>query len=135
MAGEDKPSREQGSEINPKTVEEMESIFEQEEEVLEPIPLPNMPKDEKESREAWLMLPRKARLAERKLRRPFGHCPPRTLVEMLGASGAKPEYIQAAKTMRCDGRDAHKWKAQMSKSAVPRGLMGPIFRWGLISSR
>ena len=41
-------------------------------------------------------------------------------MEILRASGAKPEYVQAARTMRCDGCDAHKQKAQTSKSALPR---------------
>ena len=120
--GEDEPpvGQAEDEERRPRTVEEMEGIFEQEEEMLESIPLPNMPKDEKERREAWLKLPRKARLAVRKLHRQFGHCPPRTLVEILRASGAKPEYVQAARTMRCDGCDAHKQKAQTSKSALPR---------------
>ena len=120
--GEDEPpiAREEGEEGRPRTMEEMESIFEQEEEMLESIPLPNMPKDEKERREAWLKLPRKARLAVRKLHRQFGHCPPRTLVEILRASGAKPEYVQAARTMRCGGCDTHRPKAQTSKSALPR---------------
>ncbi len=66
--GEDEPLRNQGEAdgSRPRTTEEMDSIFEQEEEMLESIPLPNMPKSEKERREAWQKLPRRARLAVRK---------------------------------------------------------------------
>ena len=45
---------------------------------------------------------------------------PRVLLEILRASGAKPEFLRAAKFLRCEGCDAHRPKAQTSKVALPR---------------
>ena len=46
--------------------------------------------------------PRATRIAVRRLHRQFGHVPNRVLVQILRASGAKPDYIKAARTLRCD---------------------------------
>ena len=45
---------------------------------------------------------------------------PRVLLEILRASGAKPEFLRAAKFLRCEGCDAHRPKAQTSKVTLPR---------------
>ena len=100
--------------------EEAERIFDQEEQMLEEIPLPNLPRDEKERREQWMSLPRATRLAVRKMHRQFGHVSPRVLLEILRASGAKSEFLKAARTLRCEGCDAHKPKPQTQKVGMPR---------------
>ena len=41
--------------------------------MLEEIPRPNLPKDEKERREQWMALPQATRIAVRKMHREFGH--------------------------------------------------------------
>lgn len=82
---------------------EVERMFDQEGEMLEEIPLPNLPKDKRERREQWLKLPRATRIAMRKLRGQFGHVPNRVLIQILRASHAKADFIQAARTLRCEG--------------------------------
>ena len=81
---------EDGGEENelPPTMKEVEEAFDQGEEMLESLPLPNLPEDETSRREQWLRMPRAARISVRKLHRQFGHCPNRVLVEILRASGA-----------------------------------------------
>ena len=90
---EDQP-REQQEMASPT---EVERVFDQEGEMLEEIPLPNLPKDERERREQWLKLPRATRIAVRRLHRQFGHVPNRVLVQILRASGAKAGFIKAAR--------------------------------------
>ena len=109
-----------GDEELPATLKEVEEAFDQEEEILESLPLPNLPKDEKSRREQWLRMPRAARIAVRKLHRQFGHCPNRVLVEILRASGAKVDLIQAARLMRCQGCEHERPKPQTAKVALPR---------------
>jgi len=87
----------------PPGIKEAEEAFDKEEEMLEALPLPNLPKDEITRKEMWLRIPRAGRIAIRKLHRQFGHCPNRVLVEILRASGAKAELIQAARILRCPG--------------------------------
>ena len=113
---------EEGGEENelPPTMKEVEEVFDQEEEMLESLPLPNLPKDETSRREQWLRMPGAARISVRKLHRQFGHCPNRVLVEILRASGAKPDLIQAARLMRCQGCEHERPKPQTSKVTLPR---------------
>ena len=101
---------------------EVERMFDQEGEMLEEIPLPNLPMDERERREQRLKLPRATRIAVRKLRRQFGHVPNRLLIQILRASNAKADFIQAARTLRCEGCDAVHPKPQTQKVTPPRPL-------------
>ena len=101
---------------------EVERVFDQEGEMLEEIPLPNLPKDERERREQWLKLPRATRIAVRRLHRQFGHVPNRVLVQILRASGAKAGFIKAARTLRCEGCDAVHPNPQTQKVTLPRSL-------------
>jgi len=101
---------------------EVERMFDQESEMLEEIPLPNLPKDERERREQWLKLPRATRIAVRRLHRQFGHVPNRVLVQILRASNAKADFIKAARTLRCEGCDAVHPKPQTQKVTLPRSL-------------
>ena len=115
--GDDEPSRamrEMRGQV------EAEELFDKEEQMLEEIPLPNLPTNEQERREEWMKLPRSTRIAVRKMHRQFGHVAPRVLLEILRASGAKPEFLRAAKFLRCEGCDAHRPKAQTSKVTLPR---------------
>ena len=75
---------------------EVETMFDQEGEMFDEIPLPNLPKSEHERREQWLKLPRATRIAVRKLHRQFGHIPNRVLIQILKASNTKADFIQAA---------------------------------------
>ena len=101
---------------------DVEKMFDEEGEMLDEIPLPNLPKDERERREQWLQLPRATRIAVRRLHRQFGHVPNRVLVQILRASGAKPDYIKAARTLRCEGCDSVQPKPQTQKVTLPRSL-------------
>ena len=101
---------------------EVETMFDQEGEMLDEIPLPNLPRSEHERREQWLKLPRATRIAVRKLHRQFGHIPNRVLIQILRASNAKADFIQAARTLRCEGCDAVHPKPQTQKVALPRSL-------------
>ena len=58
----------------------------------------------------------------RKLHRQFGHVPNRVLIQILRASNAKPDFIQAARTLRCEGCDAVHPKPQTKKVTLPRSL-------------
>lgn len=60
---------EEGGEENelPPTMKEVEEAFDQEEEMLESLPLPNLPKDETSRREQWLRMPRAARISVREI--------------------------------------------------------------------
>ena len=46
----------------------------------------------------------------------------RVLVQILRASGAKPDYIKAARTLRCEGCDSVQPKPQTQKVTLPRSL-------------
>ena len=101
---------------------DVEKMFDEEGEMLSKIPLPNLPKDERERREQWLQLPKATRIAVRRLHRQFGHVPNRVLVQILRALGAKPDYIKAARTLRCEGCDSVQPKPQTQKVTLPRSL-------------
>ena len=82
-------------------VADLERAFDEEEQMLDEIPLPDIPAGEASRRQQWLQLSRQTRTAIRKLHRQFGHCPNRVLTEILRASGAPPEYIKASRLVRC----------------------------------
>ena len=73
-------------------------------------------------REQWLKLPRATRIAVRKLHRQFSHIPNRVLIQILKASNAKADFIQAARILRCKGCDAVHPKPQTQKVALPRSV-------------
>ena len=60
--------------------EDLERLLQEEEDLLEGLPIPGVPADEKQRRSEWLKLPRKARVAIRRMHTEFGHCP-RTVLE------------------------------------------------------
>ena len=77
-------------------------VLMEEKEMLEEIPLPGSTVNEKERQKNWLKLPRKGRAAVRRMHATFGHCPKGPFLEILKASRAPSEYIEAAKHMRCN---------------------------------
>jgi hypothetical protein len=52
---------------------EVAEVLDRERDLLDSIPLPGVPEDEKERRKRWLELPPNVRAAIRKLHRQFGH--------------------------------------------------------------
>ena len=74
---------------------------EREADMLEQIPMPGASADERERRRKWLTLPRKARIAIRKLHNELGHVPQSVLVKILRASRANRNMIDAAKFFKC----------------------------------
>ena len=103
-------------------VADLERAFDEEEQMLDEIPLPDIPAGEASRRQQWLQLSRQTRTAVRKLHRQFGHCPNRVLTEILRASGAPPEYIKASRLVRCQGCEHEQPKPQTSKVSMPRSL-------------
>ena len=88
--------------------------------LLEQIPLPDHPGSEKERLASRLRLPRRARVAIRRLHRNLRHLPKEALVQMLRAARAPQDYIGAAKTFRCQGCDNTKPRPQTYKVSPPR---------------
>ena len=66
--------------------------------LLAQMPPPDHPGSEKERLASWLRLPRRARVAIRRLHRNLRHRPREALVQMLRAARAPQDYINAAKT-------------------------------------
>ena len=64
---------------------------------LNKYPLPGDPESEKERLPSWLRLPRRARVAIRRLHRNLRHLPKETPVQMLRAARAPQDYTNAAK--------------------------------------
>ena len=88
-------------------------------ELLEEIPLPGVPVTEQERRRKWLSIPRAARIAIRRLHQEFGHVSRSVLVELLKASKAPAEYIQAARFFVCADCEDTKGNPQTKKVALP----------------
>jgi hypothetical protein len=71
-------------------------IHDDEQDLLERIPLPGNPKSERERKKLWLLLPRRARITIRRLHRNFKHLPKNALVQMLRAARVPKKFIDAA---------------------------------------
>ena len=71
------------------------------EDLLETLPLAGFPKDEAERRCEWAKIPRRARIAIRRLHNMMSHKPKDCLLQVLRGSGAPVEMIRAAKAFRC----------------------------------
>ena len=97
-----------------------EELIDNEEELLEKIPLPGNPTTETQRRKRWLELPRRARIAIRRLHRNFKHLPKQALVQMLRAAKAPTIYIEAAKAHRCAPCEQTKPKPPTHKVAPPK---------------
>ena len=95
-------------------------LIDAENELLDSIPLPGNPKSERERREKWNQLPRRVRLAIRRLHRNFKHLPKQAMVAMLRAAKAPKEFIEAAKSFRCDTCAVLHPKPQTHKISAPK---------------
>ena len=73
-----------------------------EQEMLDEMPLPGFPIDEKERRAKWAQVPRKARAAIRRLHLMLGHRPKEVLVQILKGARAPQQYVDAVRYFRCD---------------------------------
>ena len=71
------------------------------EKLLEALPLAGFPKDEAERRREWAKIPRRTRIAIRRLHNMMSHRPKEVLLQVLRGSGAPEEMIRAAKAFRC----------------------------------
>ena len=91
-----------------------------EEEMLEALPLPGNPQTEKDRKAKWLLLPRRARIAIRRLHRNFKHLPKQAMIQMLRASRAPKIYIDVAKAHRCAPCEQTKPKPPTHKVSAPK---------------
>ena len=91
-----------------------------EQDLLEKIPLPGNPQGEQARKKIWLSLPRRARITIRRLHRNFKHLPRNALVQMLRAAKAPKDFIEAAKSHRCDVCEATRPPVRTNKVARPK---------------
>ena len=71
-------------------------------ELLDDLPLEGFPVEEAERRKAWSRVPRKARIAIRRLHNMIGHKPKDVMLQILKGAKAEPELIAACKDFKCD---------------------------------
>ena len=64
-------------------------------------------------------LRKKARVAIRRMHEEWGHMPGSVMIEILKLSKSPPEYIEAAKKLRCKACDVTAPPKQRSKSSIP----------------
>lgn len=98
----------------------VEAVAEAETDMLDDIPLPSLPEEEQNRRLVWSKLPLKARAAIRRLHKQFGHCPKNVLIQILKASRAPKEYLDAVASFRCESCEVNKPEPQTHKTSVPR---------------
>ena len=89
----------------------------EEADILEQMSQLGHPESEKERQASWRRLPRRARVAIRRLHRNLRHLPKEALVEMLRPARAPQDHINAAKTFRCDNT---RRRTQTHKVSPPR---------------
>ena len=106
-----------------------ENEVDREQELLEAMPLPGNPVREHERKTKWLALPRRARIAIRRLHRNFKHLPRNALVQMLRAAHVPKEYIDAAKAHRCAACDQVKPKPRTTKVGPPKPYVVQSRSW------
>ena len=100
--------------------DDISRLVEKEEELLESIPLPGYPTDEKERRKQWLSIPRRTRIAIRRMHEAFGYPVRSVLVNLLRAAKQPPEMINAARYFRSLTCEQCQDKPQTSKTAIPK---------------
>eukprot|EP00959_Pyramimonas_sp_CCMP1952_P339250 7105284-Pyramimonas_sp.AAC.1 len=77
-----------------------EMLRDEEQDIIEGLPLPGEPTSEGERRKAWLKVSLRVRIVIRRLHRQFGHCPNRVLVQLMRLSRMREEYIDAVENYR-----------------------------------
>ena len=100
--------------------EDLRKAIDRERDLLDAMLLPGTPVDEPERRRAWTALPLRVRTDVRRMHRQFEHPSPTVLVQVLRATRAPPEYIQACRHFRCDACEDTKPKPQSTKEALPK---------------
>ena len=88
--------------------------------MLNSLPLPGVPDDEKERRRAWTKVPKRVRAAIRRIHEQFGHVPTTVLVALVKAAKLPTEYQEAAKCYKCTPCTLHKPPAQTHKVSLPK---------------
>ena len=91
-----------------------------EQDMLDSLPLPAATKSEADRKKAWLGVPRRARVAIRRLHRNFKHMPKQTLLQVLRQAKAPKEYIDAARSFRCNACDETKVSFPHNKHGIPK---------------
>ena len=91
-----------------------------EQDMLDSLPLPAATRDEAARKKAWMALPRRARVAIRRLHRNFKHMPKATLLHVLKQAKAPKEYLDAARSFRCNACDQTKTSFPHNKVGLPR---------------
>ena len=102
--------------------------------LLEQMPLLGHPESETERLASWLRVPRRARVAIRRLHQNLRHLPREALVQMLRAARAPQDHISAAKTFRCKGCDNTKPRPQ-TQSVANLDPKRSITKWESMCSR
>ena len=82
--------------------------------------MPGVPEDERYRRREWLKLPKKARIAIRRLHTEFGHAPRTVLEQILRASKASADMRNAAKYFKCTACMNNAKLPQRSKTTLPK---------------
>ena len=95
---------------------------------------PGHPESEKERLASWLRLPRRARIAIRRLHRNMRHRQ-KGLVQLLRAARAPQDYFSAAKTFRCQECDNAKRRSQTHTKCHHHDLIRSITKWESMCSR
>jgi hypothetical protein len=88
--------------------------------MLEQLPLPGYPQKEQERRKKWLEIPRRTRIAIRRLHRNLRHLPKQALLDIMRAGRCPEEYIEAAKYFRCETCDVEKKKVRRHTATPPK---------------
>ena len=91
-----------------------------EQEMLDQLPLPGNPRTEAERRRKWLALPRRARIAIRRMHRNLRHTPREGLIQMLRAARSPREYIDAAKAYRGNACESTQRRHVTHKVSPPK---------------
>ena len=73
----------------------------QQETELDGVDIPNLHIKEAERRTGWRKLPRKVRIAIRRLHKQFGHVPHKVLLNLERSARVSKEYLDAVKYFRC----------------------------------
>ena len=94
--------------------------FDDEQDLLDKTLLPGSPVSEQQRKQKWLSLPRRARIAVRRLHRNFRHLPKNALVQLLRASRVPKEFIEATKVNKFDVCTATKPPIPLKKVAPPK---------------
>ena len=98
----------------------LEELLEAEEDMLGSLPLPGVPKDERERRKLWTTIPQRIRAAIRRLQKQFGHVPRSVLISLVKAAKLPKVYMDAARSLKCTARENIKLPPQTHKVSLAK---------------